>query len=164
MWPHPTLPLQVSFIMPSEYTKETLPKPGAREGVCNQQAAMLALCGEHSAQRSRTCSALHAAWTLPPAPSTLLCPATHQLAPPGNMHPLASAVNPNVDIKEVPARTLVALSWNGNSPREAEVERRTAQLRQLMEQAGLKPKQGGKTHVWQYGERCLGHGDEFSGW
>lgn len=79
------------------------------------------------------------------------------------MHPPASAVNPNVDIKEVPARTLVALSWNGNSPREAEVERRTAQLRQLMEQAGLKPKQGGKTHVWQYGERCLGRGAELCG-
>ena len=106
---------------------------------------------------------LHAAWTLPPAPSTLLCPAAHQHAPPGNMHPPAFAVNPNVDIKEVPARTLVALSWNGNSPREAEVERRTAQLRQLMEQAGLKPKQGGKTHVWQYGERCLGRGAGFSG-
>jgi len=61
-------------------------------------------------------------------------------------------VNPNVEIKEVPARTLVALSWHGNSPREPEVERRTQQLRQLLEQAGLKPKQGGKTHVWQYGE------------
>jgi hypothetical protein len=66
-------------------------------------------------------------------------------------HPFsAPAVNPNVEIKEVPARTLVALSWHGNSPREAEVERRTAQLQQLMAQAGLKPKQGGKTHVWQY--------------
>lgn len=63
------------------------------------------------------------------------------------------AVNPNVEIKEVPARSLVALSWHGNSPREAEVERRTAQLRDLMRQAGLAPKQGGKTHVWQYGER-----------
>lgn len=71
-----------------------------------------------------------------PLPSTCACP----------------AVNPNVEIKEVPARTLVALSWHGSSPREAEVERRTEQLRQLMAQAGLKPKAGGKTHVWQYGE------------
>lgn len=77
-----------------------------------------------------------------PLPSTCACP----------------AVNPNVEIKEVPARTLVALSWHGSSPREAEVERRTEQLRQLMAQAGLKPKAGGKTHVWQYGEGGFGRG------
>ena len=88
---------------------------------------------------------------LPACPPWLACRPAHSLPRPRRV-----AVNPNVEIKDVPARTLVAMSWHGNSPREAEVERRTAQLREVMRQAGLAPKQGGKTHVWQYGGRGRG--------
>lgn len=75
---------RVSFIMPSKYTKDTLPKP----------------------------------------------------------------VNPNVRIKEMPARTMVAMTWKGKSPREAEMEQRKAELLEIMAEAGLKPK--GHLHCWQY--------------
>ncbi|PSC72824.1 SOUL heme-binding [Micractinium conductrix] len=77
---------KVSFIMPSQYSKETLPKP----------------------------------------------------------------VNPSVEIHEKPARTMVALTWNGKSPREAEVAQRSSELRELMAGAGLTPKAGTSLHVWQY--------------
>lgn len=48
----------------------------------------------------------------------------------------------------MPARTLVALTWHGRSPREAEVEARTAELHRLMAEAGLAPK--GPVLCWQY--------------
>ncbi|EFN58251.1 hypothetical protein CHLNCDRAFT_50668 [Chlorella variabilis] len=76
--------LKVSFIMPSQYTKDTLPRP----------------------------------------------------------------VNPNVVIKEMPARTMAALAWHGKPPREAEVQAKEAELLELLGEAGLKPK--GPVHCWQY--------------
>jgi hypothetical protein len=57
-------------------------------------------------------------------------------------------VNDSVVIREMPARTLAALSWRGGSPREAEVERRRAELLGLMAAAGLRPR--GALHCWQY--------------
>ncbi|KAL4443696.1 hypothetical protein ABPG75_011433 [Micractinium tetrahymenae] len=61
---------------------------------------------------------------------------------------LPKPVNPNVQIKEMPARTMVALTWHGKSPREAEVEKRKAELLELLAEAGLKPR--GHVHCWQY--------------
>lgn len=41
--------------------------------------------------------------------------------PPCSLACSRGTVNPNVLIKEMPARTMVALTWHGKSPREAEV-------------------------------------------
>jgi hypothetical protein len=59
-------------------------------------------------------------------------------------------VNPDVVIKEMPARTLCALTWKGKSPREAEIQARRAELAALMAEAGLEPQ--GPLHCWQVGE------------
>lgn len=54
----------------------------------------------------------------------------------------------------MPARAMVALTWHGKSPREAEVEAKSAELRALMAAGGLTPK--GAVHCWQYGARGAG--------
>lgn len=57
-------------------------------------------------------------------------------------------MNSAVIVKEMPARTLVAVTWRGASPREAQVEAKKAELLALMQEAGLKPT--GPVHCWQY--------------
>ena len=73
-------------------------------------------------------------------------------------------MNPDVVIKEMPARTLCALTWKGKSPREAEIQARRAVLAALMAEAGLEPQ--GPLHCWQVSEgwvagqadgRAVGH-------
>lgn len=61
---------------------------------------------------------------------------------------LPQPLNERVQIKEMRERTLAALTWNGRSPEEGEVERRRAQLVALLKQAGLEPT--GPLHLWQY--------------
>ena len=48
----------------------------------------------------------------------------------------------------MPPRTLAALTWNGKSPREEEVEARRAELEGLLKAAGLEAVEG-PVHVWQ---------------
>ena len=76
---------KVSFIMPSKYTRETLPKP----------------------------------------------------------------VNDKVVIKEIPSRTLAALTWSGRGPRQEEMNEKADQLRAVLAEAGIKPTSS-HIHLWQY--------------
>jgi SOUL heme-binding protein len=76
---------KVSFIMPSKYTKETLPKP----------------------------------------------------------------VNDKVIIKEVPARTLAALTWSGKGPNQQQMDAKANELRAVLAEAGVKPVSS-HVHLWQY--------------
>ena len=76
---------KVSFIMPSKYTKETLPKP----------------------------------------------------------------VNDKVVIKEIPARTLAALTWSGKGPNAVGMETKAAELRAVLAEARVQPTSD-HVHLWQY--------------
>jgi len=76
---------KVCFIMPSKYTKETLPKP----------------------------------------------------------------VNDKVNIKEIPSRTLAALTWSGRGPNEEEMNSKASELKAVLGEAGVKPVSN-HVHLWQY--------------
>lgn len=56
--------------------------------------------------------------------------------------------NPSVTFKEVPSRTLAAITFCGASPREAAVESKKAELQELCKQAGLATS--GDVMLWQY--------------
>jgi hypothetical protein len=65
--------------------------------------------------------------------------------------------NPNVQVREMPARTMAALAWYGASPREEAVAERAAALREALREAGLRPTGaedvgggGGKVNLWQF--------------
>ena len=66
------------------------------------------------------------------------------------MDTLPKPDNSAVKIREVPGRSMAALSWHGNSPREAEVQARLEELRGLMAGAGLAPLHADRPHLWQY--------------
>lgn len=61
---------------------------------------------------------------------------------------LPTPTNPRVTFKEVPARTLAALTFSGPGPREEVVEDKRQQLEALVRGQGLTPK--GHVHLWQY--------------
>ena len=101
--------------------------------------------GERSRWRvEATLCSLH----FPPLHVPRNTPAVHSDPPPPSSP--RYAVSPNVVIKEMPGRALVALTWHGNSPREAEVEARRAELEALMAASGLHPLDPSTLHVWQY--------------
>lgn len=119
--------------MPSQYTKDTLPRPGERWRAAACASAGLGMLDA---------AGLGMLDGMPPGATP------HSLTMPLPCRRCGTAVNPNVVIKEMPARTMAALAWHGKPPREAEVQAKEAELLELLGEAGLKPK--GPVHCWQY--------------
>jgi hypothetical protein len=62
---------------------------------------------------------------------------------------LPKPVNDKVVIKEIPARTLAALTWSGKGPNAACMETKAAELRAVLAEAGVQPTSD-HVHLWQY--------------
>ena len=61
---------------------------------------------------------------------------------------LPTPINENVKIKEVGSRTMAALTWGGKSPSAAVMGAKEAELKAVLETAGLTPI--GSVNLWQY--------------
>jgi hypothetical protein len=65
------------------------------------------------------------------------------------MDTLPTPINDKVTIKEIPARTLAALTWSGKGPNQEAMTQKADELRAVLDQAGIKPTSS-HVHLWQY--------------
>ena len=63
---------------------------------------------------------------------------------------LPRPVDPDVRVREVPGRTLVAFQWHGGSPPAELVGAYEATLRRVAEDAGVSVRAGAPLLLWQY--------------